>query len=40
VVHQPHTVPPRLHRNEAAGVAATVVPFHGGVVLPSRLLAD
>jgi dihydroorotase len=40
VVHQPHTVPPRLHRNDAAGVATTLVPFHAGAVLPWRLLAD
>ena len=38
LVREPHTVPPRLHANDAAGVAIALVPFHAGAVLPWRLL--
>ena len=34
---EPQTVPPRLHANDAAGVATTLVPFHAGQVIPWRL---
>jgi len=40
LVREAHTVPPRLHANDAAGVATSLVPFHAGAVLPWRLLAD
>jgi len=40
LVREAHTVPPRIHANDAAGVATTLVPFHAGAVLPWRLLAD
>jgi dihydroorotase len=39
LVREAHTVPPRLHANDAAGVATSLVPFHAGAVLPWRLLA-
>jgi len=32
-----HTVPPRLHGNDAAGTATTLVPFHAGQRLAWRL---
>lgn len=34
-----HTVPPRLHLNDAAGRAIELVPFHAGQVLPWRLVS-
>lgn len=37
LLREPQTVPPRLHGNDAAGVATTLVPFHAGQVLPWRL---
>jgi dihydroorotase len=37
LVREPHTVPARLHLNDAAGQAVELVPFHGGEVLPWRL---
>ncbi len=37
LAREAHTVPPRLHANDAAGVATTLVPFHAGQVLPWRL---
>jgi len=37
LVREAHTVPPRLHANDAAGVATTLVPFHAGKVLAWRL---
>ena len=40
LVREAHTVPPRIHANDAAGVATNLVPFHAGAVLPWRLLAD
>jgi dihydroorotase len=40
LVREAHTVPPRIHANDAAGVATSLVPFHAGAVLPWRLLAD
>jgi len=40
LVREAHTVPPRIHANEAAGVATSLVPFHAGAVLPWRLLAS
>jgi hypothetical protein len=30
-------VPERLHRNDAAGTAVELVPFHAGETLPWRL---
>jgi len=38
LVRETHTVPPRLHANDAAGVATSLVPFHAGAVLPWRLV--
>jgi len=38
LVREPHTVPPRLHRNDAGGSAIDLVPFHAGEVLAWRLL--
>ncbi|MFM7170049.1 MAG: dihydroorotase [Cyanobium sp.] len=38
LMREPHTVPPRLHLNDAAGRAMELVPFHAGQVLPWRLL--
>jgi dihydroorotase len=35
---EPHTVPPRLHGNDAAGTAITLVPFHAGQQLAWRLV--
>ena len=35
---EPHTVPARLHLNDAAGRAVELVPFHAGEVLPWRVL--
>jgi dihydroorotase len=40
LAREAHTVPPRIHANDAAGVATSLVPFHAGAVLPWRLLAD
>jgi dihydroorotase len=40
LVREAHTVPPRIHANDAAGVATNLVPFHAGAVLPWRLMAD
>ena len=37
LVREGHTVPPRIHANDAAGVATSLVPFHAGAVLPWRL---
>jgi len=37
LLREAQTVPPRLHANDAAGVATTLVPFHAGQVLPWRL---
>jgi len=37
LVREPHTVPPRLHRNDPAGVAIDLVPFHAGEVLHWRV---
>jgi dihydroorotase len=37
LVRQPHTVPPRLHGNDAAGSAIDLVPFHAGEVLQWKL---
>jgi dihydroorotase len=37
LVREPHTVPPRLHGNDAAGSAINLVPFHAGEVLNWRL---
>ncbi len=37
LVREAHTVPPRLHGNDAAGSATTLVPFHAGQVLQWRL---
>jgi dihydroorotase len=34
---QPLEVPDRLHRNDAAGTAVELVPFHAGETLPWRL---
>jgi dihydroorotase len=34
---QPLVVPDRLHRNDAAGTAVELVPFHAGETLPWRL---
>jgi dihydroorotase len=34
---EPHTVPPRLHRNDAGGAAIDLVPFHAGEVLHWRV---
>ena len=34
---QPHTVPSRIHANDAAGVATDLVPFHAGEPLAWRL---
>lgn len=38
LVHEPVTVPQRLHGNDAAGTAVELVPFHAGETLPWRLL--
>ncbi|MEB3243933.1 MAG: dihydroorotase [Cyanobacteriota bacterium] len=38
LIREPHTVPLRLHGNDAAGRATHLVPFHAGQVLPWRLL--
>ena len=38
LVREPHTVPPRIHANDAAGVATSLVPFHAGAVLSWRLV--
>jgi dihydroorotase len=37
LVREPVTVPPRLHRNDAAGAAVELVPFHAGETLHWRL---
>jgi len=37
LVREAHTVPPRIHANDAAGAAISLVPFHAGDVLPWRL---
>jgi dihydroorotase len=37
LVRQPHTVPARLHGNDAAGSSIDLVPFHAGEVLHWRL---
>ncbi|MEX1317781.1 MAG: dihydroorotase [Synechococcaceae cyanobacterium] len=37
LVREPLTVPRRLHRNDAAGAAVDLVPFHAGETLPWRL---
>ena len=34
---RPKEVPSRLHLNDAAGTAVTLVPFHAGETLPWRL---
>ena len=38
LVREPHTVPPRLHGNDAGGSAIDLVPFHAGKVLAWRLV--
>ncbi|MFO0074946.1 MAG: dihydroorotase [Cyanobacteriota bacterium] len=38
LVRESHTVPPRLHLNDAAGTAIELVPFHAGEQLQWRLL--
>jgi dihydroorotase len=40
LVRDSHTVPLRLHRNDAAGTAINLVPFHAGEQLHWRLQAD
>ncbi|MEB3165283.1 MAG: dihydroorotase [Cyanobacteriota bacterium] len=40
LVHEPFTVPARLHRNDAAGTAIELVPFHGGETLHWRLSGE
>ena len=37
LVREPHTVPARLHLNDAAGRAVELVPFHAGEVLQWKL---
>jgi len=37
LVREPFCVPPRLHRNDAAGAAVELVPFHAGETLHWRL---
>jgi dihydroorotase len=37
LVRQAHLVPPRLHVNDAAGVATSLVPFHAGELLSWQL---
>jgi dihydroorotase len=37
LVREPFTVPPRLHRNDAAGASVELVPFHAGETLHWRL---
>jgi len=37
LVREPFSVPPRLHRNDAAGAAVELVPFHAGERLHWRL---
>jgi dihydroorotase len=37
LVREPHTVPPRLHRNDPGGAAIDLVPFHAGEVLHWRV---
>jgi len=37
LVRQAHMVPPRLHVNDAAGVATSLVPFHAGELLSWQL---
>ncbi len=37
LMRQPHTVPPRLHGNDAGGSGIDLVPFHAGEVLAWRL---
>jgi dihydroorotase len=37
LVRQPHTVPPRLHRNDPGGRSIDLVPFHAGEVLHWRV---
>jgi dihydroorotase len=38
LVREAHTVPPRIHANDAAGVATSLVPFHAGAVLSWQLV--
>jgi dihydroorotase len=40
LMREAHTVPPRIHANDAAGVTTSLVPFHAGALLPWRLMAD